>query len=345
MSKEEKPKVDKVKAELDIYRLKDIPGVGPIGEKKLEDAGICSKRDVLVAGWIEMAEFTGMERNKAEEAVAYCRKVLMDSGDQWKSEMTGAEIYELREKMHRFTTCSKAIDEMFEGGIEPRAITEFAGKFHSGKTQMSHNLTLTVLEDERFIKESGQKPCVLYLDTEGTFRPKRLVEMATARGFIKEDDVEARNELLGRVIVQKADSTAHLITIIKHSSHLMQELNIQLIVVDSAASLFRQTMAEMGDTGRKFRMINKMVHALQATAEVHNVPVIFINQMYDSVDQFNPGPKQYGGNVIGHAMTYRVVLRKKSKVWIATSEDFPDRPIEDVEFTITAKGIEDVKKK
>lgn len=44
-------------------------------------------------------------------------------------------------------------------------------------------------------------------------------------------------------------------------------------------------------------------------------------------------------------MTYRVKLRKKSKCWVATSDDFPDRPTEDIEFLITPKGIEDVKKK
>jgi len=329
--------------EVDIYALEDIPGIGPISVKKLDDAGICGKRDVLIAGWIEIAELTGMQRDKAEESVAYCRKILIDAGDQWKQNMNGAEIYKMREKMLKISTCSSALDVMFDGGIEPRAITEFAGKFHSGKTQMSHNLTLTVLNDKRFVK-GEQQPCVLYIDTEGTFRPKRLLEMALARGVIKDKD-EGLKDLLPRVIVQKADSTAHLISIIKYSSHLIPELNIRMVVVDSAASLFRQTMAEMGDTGRKFRMINKMVHGLMGISEVHNIPVIFINQMYDSIDQFNPGPKVYGGNVIGHAMTYRVILRKKSKCWVATSEDFPDRPIEDVEFNITAKGIEDISKK
>lgn len=328
---------------VDIYELTDIPGIGPISEKKLDDAGICGKRDVLVAGWIEIANVTGMERNKSEEVVAYCRKVLVGAGDQWKPEMTALEIYEKREKMLKISTSSKALDEMFDGGIEPRAITEFAGKFHSGKTQMSHNLTLTTLGDKRFIK-GEQQPCVLYIDTEDTFRPKRLMEMAIARGVVK-DVEEAKKEILPRVIVQRADSTAHLISIIKYSSHLIPELNIRMVIIDSAAALFRQTMQEMGDTGRKFRMMNHMLHALKGIAEVHDIPVIFINQMYDSIDQFSPGPKAYGGNVVAHAMTYRVVLRKKSKCWVATSEDFPDRPIEDVEFNITAKGIEDIRKK
>jgi len=343
-------KTDEVEKQLDIYDLEKIPGVGPISAQKLDNLGISSLRDVLVFGWIEVAEATGMERHKAEEAVAYCRKKLVESGDQWKTEMTGVEIYEMRAKMHKYSTSCKALDVAFEGGIEPRAITEFAGKFHSGKTQMSHNLTLTVLNDPTYVRKStdkklgDQKPTVLYIDTEDTFRPKRLIEMATERGVIDDTD-EQWKELLGRVIVQKADSTAHLISIIKASSHLIPELNIQMVVIDSAAALFRQTMAEMGDAGRKFRMINKMNHALKAIAEVHNIPVIYINQMYDSMDQFSPGPKAYGGNVVAHAMTYRCFLRKKSKVWVATTEDFPDHPVEDIEFLITKKGIEDVRSK
>ena len=73
--------------------------------------------------------------------------------------------------------------------------------------------------------------------------------------------------------------------------------------------------------------------------------MVFINQVYDSIDPYNPGQKTYGGNVIGHGMTYRITLKKKSKVWVATTADFPHKPIEDAEFLITDVGIEDVRKK
>ena len=115
------------KREVDIYALEDSPGIGPIAVEKLDAAGITGKRDVLIAGWIEIAEITGMQRDKAEESVAYCRKVLIDAGDQWQQNMNGAEIYRMREKMMRVSTCSDALDEMFEGGIEHPATTRVAG--------------------------------------------------------------------------------------------------------------------------------------------------------------------------------------------------------------------------
>lgn len=330
---------------IDVYDLKDIPNLGPISIEKLEMSDITSKRDILVFGWKELADITGMERTKAEESVEYCRKVLIEAGDQWDSEMTAYEILEKRKTLKHIPTGSKALDELLDGGVEARAITEFAGKFGSAKTQISHSLTVTALADETMINDKGVPPMVLYFDTEGTVRPDRMNEMALLRKLYDPAKPDALKNFLGRVIVQKADDPPQLVMKIESASHLMQELNIRLVIVDSGTALFRQMMPEMGDAGRKFRLLNKMVHRLKNLAEVHNVPVVFINQMYDSTDQYNPGPKQYGGNVVGHAMTYRVVLKKKSKVWSATAVDFPNKPVQDIEFLVTKAGITDVKGK
>ena len=326
------------KKDVDIYKLDDIPGVGPIGAEKLEEHSICSKYDVLVSNWIEIAEITGMERDKAAKAVTYCREILTKSGDIWDNEMNAYQLLQKRKTLDFITTGSKAIDEIIGGGIESRAITEFAGPFRSGKTQIAHSLAVTIAS-----KKVNPPNRVLFIDTEDTTRPERMVEMAKARNLIKTE--EETKELLARIIIQKASGAAHLIAIIENCSHLIRDLNIKIIILDSGTSPFRQTMADMGNTGRRFRLMNRMVHFLKALAEIHNIPVVFINQIYESLDQFKPGPIQYGGNVIGHAMTYRITLKKKSKVWVATTADFPHKPIEDAEFLITEAGIEDVKKK
>ena len=54
-----------------------------------------------------------------------------------------------------------------------------------------------------------------------------------------------------------------------------------------------------------------------------------------------------GGNVLGHASTYRIYLRKSGENRIAKMIDSPYHPYSDARFTVNERGtddIEDVKK-
>lgn len=321
----------------DIFDLKDIPKLGPIGRAKLEEAGISSKTDMLVFTWTEISKITGMTKEDAEDAVQHCRDVLQKSGDQWNTEMNAWELLEKRKTLKYWTTGSKAVDDLIGGGIESRAITEFSGKFASGKTQLSHSLCVTITME----KSDGKQPNrVLMIDTEGTCRPERLRGILLARN--SKADVKGALE---NIIVQKPQDASHQIIILENAVHLIKELNIKAVIIDSGTALFRQELANYGDQGLKFRKLNKMVHLMKNLAEVYDIPVIAINQVYDSSDPFSPGQKIYGGNVWGHAMTYRVGLKQKGKQWKATTIDFPHMPVSDALFDITEAGVVDIKKK
>ena len=321
----------------DLFSLKDVPKLGPIGIQKLEDAGIVSKTDMLVFTWTEIASVTGMTKEDSETAVQFCRDALQKSGDQWNTNMNAWELLEKRKGLKYWTTGSKAVDILIGGGIESRAVTEFSGKFRSGKTQISHSLACTIAMAPSENKHPNR---VLMIDTEDTCRPERLQEIILARD--KKADVKA---VLENIIVQRPQDASHQIIIMENAVHLIKELNIKAIVIDSGTALFRQELSDFGQQGLKFRKLNKMVHLMKSTAEVFDIPVIVMNQVYDSSDPFSPGQKIYGGNVWGHAMTYRIALRKKGKMWVAQTYDFPHKPIEDEVFNVTAAGIVDVKEK
>jgi RecA/RadA recombinase len=61
------------------------------------------------------------------------------------------------------------------GGIETGSITELYGEFRSGKTQLCHTLCVTCQLPSEM---GGAEGKVLYIDTEGTFRPQRLAQIA-----------------------------------------------------------------------------------------------------------------------------------------------------------------------
>ena len=64
---------------------------------------------------------------------------------------------------------------MLSGGIETQALTEFAGEFGSGKSQLCHTLSVTAnMPKER----GGLGGNVIFIDTENTFRPERINQIA-----------------------------------------------------------------------------------------------------------------------------------------------------------------------
>ena len=64
-----------VKKEVNIFDLESIPGIGPINAEKLVNDSITNYRDILVFGYIDIANITGIERDKAEEVV--CCEIII----------------------------------------------------------------------------------------------------------------------------------------------------------------------------------------------------------------------------------------------------------------------------
>lgn len=57
--------------------------------------------------------------------------------------MTGAEAMRMRDSVVHVTTGCKALDELIGGGLETRSLTEVAGEYRTGKTQLCHTLCVT----------------------------------------------------------------------------------------------------------------------------------------------------------------------------------------------------------
>ena len=75
----------------------------------------------------------------------------------------------------QITTGSKELDKLLQGGIETGSITELFGEFRTGKSQLCHTLAVTC---QLPVDMGGGEGKCLYIDTEGTFRPERLLAVA-----------------------------------------------------------------------------------------------------------------------------------------------------------------------
>ena len=89
-----------------------------------------------------------------------------------------------RQDICHLTTGGKELDGLLKGGIETGSITEIFGEFRTGKTQLCHTLCVTC---QLPMEQGGAEGKAMYIDTEGTFRPERLIEIAEKYGLNGQD--------------------------------------------------------------------------------------------------------------------------------------------------------------
>jgi DNA repair protein RAD51 len=99
------------------------------------------------------------------------------------------------------------------GGIETGAITEMFGEFRTGKSQLCHTLAVTC---QLPVSMGGGEGKCLYIDTEGTFRPVRLLAVAERYGLNGE-------EVLDNVAYARAYNADHQNALLTSASALMSE--------------------------------------------------------------------------------------------------------------------------
>lgn len=313
--------------------IQDIEGIGPTTAKKLKEAGIVSVMDLAVASSDELAVDLNSSKDSAASFIMAAQKLLRDSNVLEKEFVTADAALEKRKSMLRCSTGSIALDDLLLGGIETQAVTEFYGEFGSGKSQICHTLCATARQP---IAVGGLDGGVIYIDTEGTFRPERVEQIARARGFDP-------SQILKSVAVCKIYNSSHLELIIKDLGKYINDFKAKLVVIDSIISLHRAEFAGRGTLADRQQRLNNMLHKLVRLTEIYNIAIVITNQVQSSPDTFFGDPtKAAGGNVLGHASTYRIYLRKSGENRVAKMIDSPYHPYSETRFTVNEKGTDDI---
>lgn len=310
------------------YTLKDLPGVGEATVKKLEEAGILSIRTLALYPLNKLIDEAGIGEKTAE-------KIIKVAQDIEKMGFKSADkIWEKRKTLHKLTTGSQNLDDLLIGGIEPGAVTEIFGEYRTGKTQLAHQLCVNV---QLSYEEGGLEGGALYIDTEGTFRPERIIQMALGK------DLDY-NKILKNITIGRAYNSDHQILLAKEAPKIIDKKNIKLIIVDSLIGHFRSEYIGRGTLASRQQTINSHIHDLLRLTETYEeLAVVFTNQVSAKPDVFYGNPLTHtGGHVVAHGATIRIFLRKgKGEQRIAKVVDAPNIPESDSIFSITEDGIAD----
>jgi DNA repair protein RadA len=316
--------------------LKDIEGIGPTTAKKLKAAGITSVLELAVMSADQLAIDIGCSKDTAATYIMESQRLLRGSNVLENEFVPASSLLEKRKSMLRCSTGSKSLDELLIGGIETQAVTEFYGEFGSGKSQVCFTLCALAMQP---ISEGGLDGGVIYIDTEGTFRPERLEQIARARGF---DPMS----VLKNVALCKVYNSSHLELIIKDLGKYVNAFNAKLVIIDSIISLHRAEFLGRGTLADRQQRLNSILHKLIRLAEIFNIVIVITNQVQSSPDMFFGDPtKATGGNILAHTSTYRIYLRKSGENRIAKIIDSPYHPYSDIRFTVNERGVDDIDEK
>jgi len=309
-----------------VEAVKKLPGVGEATLRKLIKAGFNSLESIAYTPPKIIQEESGL----GEKSTA---KLVKASMDQLNLGFKSAdEVWEHRKNISRITTSSKELDDLLGGGVETGSLIEFFGEFRTGKTQLAHQLCVNVQLPK---DQGGLEGTALYIDTEGTFRPERIIQMSEAK------DLDSK-EVLKNIIYGRAYNSDHQLLLIKEAASIIKERNIKLIIIDSLVGHFRSEYVGRGTLANRQQLINTHLHDLLRLCDIHTDLAVFLtNQVSAKPDVFYGNPlTATGGNIVAHGSTIRVFLRKgKAEQRIAKIVDAPHLPEGEAIFSITEDGI------
>lgn len=239
----------------------DLPeAAGPLRLEHLLSKGITNKEvEILKAHGFQTVECIAYASNKALLAVKgiseqKCEKLKKACKDLVNMGFCSANEYlEARENLIKFTSGSTQLDRLLQGGFETGGITEMFGEFRTGKTQMCHTLAVTC---QLPVEQSGGEGKCLWIDTEGTFRPERIVSIATRFGLNS-------TSCLDNIAYARAFNTDHQLELLMEASAMMAESRFALLIVDSATALYRSEYSGRGELAARQTHLCKFLRCLQ----------------------------------------------------------------------------------
>lgn len=230
-------------------------------------------------------------------------------------------------KLATISTGSKAIDALLGGGMRTGMVTDVYGESGSGKSQLCFTLCANCARD------GGS---AVFVDTAGTFRPERIVEIAGSPG------------VLDRITFVRALNTHDQSGAVKK----IADADPRLVIVDTVTSLFS---AEYSGPARHLAVM-KHLHelalaaintgcAVVVTNMVRSAPITVVDRVGRNVAQALVPSQQR--EYLGSSVSIYSHVKLKLEILDAAKSSFRALLVQPAgkapaPFAITPKGISDI---
>ncbi len=232
----------------------------------------------------------------------------------------------------RITTGVKSIDGLLKGGIETGVITQIYGGFGTGKSILAQQLCIT---SQLYIPSNEVSPSSIFIDTEGSFSPPRLMKIASRF------NIDTRLALK-RILYKRVWSFEEQDKILRISRDYLERYGIKVIVIDCVSTHLRGEYNQDLMIIRQHSLESHLKFLLEVCSR-YEIAGIITNQVtsgpFGDKEKFTEKP--VGGNVIVKYCKNSIRLVKfKEKRYAELLEEL-DESSNFAPFVIKEDGLHD----
>ncbi len=230
---------------------------------------------------------------------------------------------------------SKNFNVLLGNGFFPGRFYLLYGMFATAKTQICHNICVSLQNENKNLKKPIQ---TLYIDTEDTFRPERILDIAIDGYQLNGNDV------LKRVNVLKAQTLDLILMYLNKITREGLNNQIKVIIIDSLTKPLRIETGDKEKSTYKVRIkFKKILQLLSDLKDKYKVLIIVTSQVTSILSKttgFNIKP--VGEYLLNEYIEESILLSKneigKRFAYLINSCFLPENVME---FVITGSGIKD----
>lgn len=203
-----------------------------------------------------------------------------------------------------FSSGSEGMNQLLGGGFRAGTLTEVFGRSNSGKSQLAMQ---AALEAARLGRQT------LYLDTEGSFRPERLEQIAVARGW-------ETGALLERIVYVRSDSAAEQMEAVRRMQGRAATSQCRLVVVDTLTRNFSVELPGSSNMASRQEALDVHLSEMARDAYINGRAYMLTNRV-----TFGPvHDVAIGGRTVRQMVNASVMLeRQGSKVRVTAAGKEP----------------------
>lgn len=217
-----------------------------------------------------------------------------------------------------FSSGSPSVDALLGGGYKAGKLVEVFGKSNTGKTQLAMQAALVAARD-------GER--VLFVDTEGTFRPERVERMAKARGW------ETRG-LLNRIAYARVTTAAQQVDVVRAIRNKAETSDCRMVVEDTLTKNFTLDYPGSSNLIKRQGALGVHLSDMARDAVLHGRAYLLTNRV--TFGQAG-GDIRIGGSTLEQLVHASIHLTREGDVVTAARAE---KPREGAACRVTDRGFE-----